>query len=82
MILAPYLNFDGQCEAAFEFYAKVFEGEITAKNRYEGAPMQFPEGYENKLMHAELIFENNRIFGSDQPGKDISHNSPLSLSFV
>jgi PhnB protein len=82
MILAPYLNFDGQCEAAFDFYAKVFNGEVTSKNKYEGAPMEFPEGYENKLMHAELVFENNRIHGSDKPGTNIAHNSSMSLSFV
>ena len=25
----PYLNFDGQCDAAFKFYAQVLGGKIT-----------------------------------------------------
>ena len=82
MKLAPYLSFDGQCEAAFEFYAKVFGGEIIARNRYEGAPMEIPEGFEQKIMHAELIFENNSIQGSDQPNINVANNSTMNLSFV
>ena len=82
MKLAPYLGFNGQCEAAFEFYAKVFSGEIVARNRYEGAPIEIPEGFEDKLMHAELVFENNCIQGSDQPEKNVANNSTMNLSFV
>lgn len=82
MKLAPFLSFNGQCEAAFEFYAKVFNGEILARNRYDGAPIEIPEGFEQKLMHAELIFENNSIQGSDQPNKNVANNSTMNLSFV
>jgi PhnB protein len=30
MQLNPYLTFDGRCEDAFKFYAKVLGGEILA----------------------------------------------------
>jgi len=82
MILAPHLVFNGQCEAAFQFYAQVFGGEIIALNRYEGSPMEVPNGFEEKLMHAELLFENNRINGSDQPELNPVKNSTMNLSFV
>jgi PhnB protein len=82
MILAPHLTFDGQCEAAFEFYAKVFGGEITSLNRYEGSPIEVPVNFDQKIMHAELVFENNSIHGSDQPEKKVANNSSMSLSFV
>ncbi len=82
MILAPHLVFNGQCEAAFEFYAQVFGGEIISLNRYEGSPIEVTAGFEEKLMHAELLFENNRINGSDQPEKNAANNSTMNLSFM
>lgn len=82
MILAPHLTFDGQCEAAFEFYATVFGGEITSLNRYEVTPIEVPASFEQKVMHAELVFENNRLHGSDQPEKKVANNSSINLSFV
>lgn len=82
MILAPHLVFNGQCEAAFEFYAQVFGGEIISLNRYEGSPIEVTAGFEEKLMHAELLFENNRINGSDQPEKNARNNSTMNLSFM
>lgn len=83
MILAPYLNFNGNCEEAFSFYAHVFEGEITTLFRFEGSPMEAPEGMEQKIMHIELLFENNRIQGADRLDiKEMPENSAMSLSFV
>jgi uncharacterized glyoxalase superfamily protein PhnB len=35
-LLNPYLHFDGRCEEAFNFYAKVLGGEIVA---------MMPQGY-------------------------------------
>jgi PhnB protein len=34
----PYLNFDGQCEAAFRFYAEVLGGTIEALFRFAETP--------------------------------------------
>ncbi len=85
MILSSYLNFNGTCEDAFRFYSTVFNGEITAINRYEGSPLEFPENYGQKVMHAEMIFENNRIQGCDILPKDgvfIDTNYKLSLNFM
>ena len=39
MQLNPYLTFDGQCEAAIKFYAKVLGGKIEAMMTYGGSPM-------------------------------------------
>jgi uncharacterized glyoxalase superfamily protein PhnB len=47
MQLNPYLTFDGRCEDAFKFYAKVLGGEIVAMIRHEGRrprPMCRPNG--------------------------------------
>lgn len=83
MILAPYLTFNGSCEDAFRFYARVFEGEITQFNRFEGSPMEIPAGMEQKIMHAEVVFENNRIMGCDNPeATEMPKNSSMMLSFM
>ena len=84
MILAPYLTFNGNCEEALKFYASVFNGEIIAISYYEGTPLVFPADYAQKVMHAELIFENNRIQACDkfQDGNSIVNNYQLSLSFM
>ena len=39
MQVNPYLTFDGQCEAAFEFYAKVLGGKIETMVTYGSSPM-------------------------------------------
>lgn len=81
MILAPYLVFDGNCEEAMEFYAQVFDGEITALNRYDNAPMNMPANYRQKIMHAEMLFESNRIQGCDVlPTEENKHGTDFSLS--
>lgn len=38
MQLNPYVIFDGQCEAAFKFYAQLLGGEIARLARYGEAP--------------------------------------------
>jgi PhnB protein len=35
-LLNPYLHFNGQCEEAFNFYAKVLGGEIIAMIPHKG----------------------------------------------
>jgi len=81
MQLIPYLTFNGNCEEALHFYETVFNGEITSVNRYEGAPMPMPPGYENKILHASLQFEGNTIMLCDaMPGSDYTPGNNYSLS--
>ncbi len=82
MILTPHLIFNGNCREAFEFYATVFGGNITNFTVYEGSPMPVLAGFEQKLMYAEMIFENNRLQGADSPNADVANNSSLNLGFM
>lgn len=83
MKLSTYLTFNGSCEEAFNFYASVFEGELSALNRYEGAPMSIAQGMEQKIMHAEVVFENNSIMGCDDlEATQMPANSALMLGFM
>ena len=56
MSLNPYLYSDGQCEEAFQFYEKCFDGKITFMMTYEGSPMagQAPPDWAKKILHAGL----------------------------
>jgi PhnB protein len=69
MQLNPYLTFNGQCEAAFEFYAKVLGGKIEAMMTYGSSPMaeQTPPGWRNKIMHARLTVGDEMLMASDAP---------------
>jgi PhnB protein len=83
MNLAPYLTFNGSCEEALNFYASVFEGELISLNRFEGSPIEIPTGMDQKIMHAEMVFEHNHIQACDDlQVKEMPANSSMSLSFV
>jgi PhnB protein len=67
MQLNPYLTFNGQCEAAFEFYEKVLGGKIEAMMPHEGSPMaeHVPPEWRSKIMHARLSVGDKILMGSD-----------------
>ena len=69
MQLNPYLMFDGQCEAAFKFYAKVLGGKIEAMMTFEGSPMaeQTPSEWRKKVMHARITVGDEMLMGTDPP---------------
>jgi PhnB protein len=66
-----YLTFDGNCEAAFEFYKSVFGTEYADINRFNEMPPQegqppIPEALGNRIMHVVLpINDHMNLFGSD-----------------
>lgn len=68
MQLNPYVIFDGQCEAAFKFYAQLLGGEIARLARYGEAPAgsgtPTPES-RDKIMHARLQVGELVLMGSD-----------------
>lgn len=67
MKIVTSLSFRGQCREAFEFYAKVLGGEITAAMPYgDGAP-DMPVGPEHRdwLMHCWLQVGDQALMGAD-----------------
>jgi PhnB protein len=70
-----YLNYDGNCKEAFDFYKSVFGGEFSYTGYYkdmppqEGIPaMTAEEG--NKIMHVSLpISKETSLMGSDAGGE-------------
>ena len=69
MQLSPYLNFNGQCEAAFKFYAQCLGGTIVTMAPYAGTPMadQVPPEWRHKIIHASLTAGDHRLMGCDSP---------------
>ncbi len=76
MKLNPYLNFDGQCEEAFNFYKKVFKAEFSGHGimRFGDIPAQegippFTDDVKNRVMHVSINIGNDILMGSDiMPG--------------
>jgi len=69
MKLNTYLNFDGQCEAAFAFYQRHLGGEFETMLRWREFPggTDVPESHRDKIMHACLIADGHMLMGCDIP---------------
>ncbi|NJC42400.1 PhnB protein [Brevundimonas alba] len=67
MKIVTSLSFPGNCREAFEFYAGVLGGEITAAYPYgEGPPeMPVPPQIKDWLMHCWLQVGDQALMGSD-----------------
>jgi PhnB protein len=77
-----YLNFNGNCLEAFEFYKSVFGGEFPYIGRYKDMPPQeggkpLSEADMDKIMHISLpISKETMIMGSDIGGEWTSCHEP------
>jgi PhnB protein len=82
MDLNPYIAFNGDCEAALNFYKDCLGGEVTNVSRYEGSPMDVPDEYKQRVLHAEYRFgAGSLIMGCDTiPPNTIPSGQNISLS--
>ncbi|WP_253271471.1 hypothetical protein [Flavihumibacter sp. ZG627] len=68
-----YLNFNGNCEEAFNFYKSVFGGEFNYLGRFGDMPpsedYKVPEADKNKVMHVSLPIGSSILMGSDTGGE-------------
>ncbi len=70
--LNVYLNFNGNCEAAFNHYKSVFGGEFDMFSRFSDMPSDeepLPDGEANKILHVSLPIGSAGclLMGSDCP---------------
>ena len=73
MQINVYLNFNGNCEEAFNFYAKLLGGKVESIDRYEGSPgAEHHPAMNNKVIHARLLVDGQVIMGSDAPPEHYS----------
>ena len=84
--IQPYLFFNGNCEAALEFYKSALDARVDMVMRYSDSPEpcqegMVPAGYENKVMHASFHVGDTPIMASDGCG-DTSAFAGFSLSLA
>ncbi|MBC7990383.1 MAG: VOC family protein [Luteimonas sp.] len=67
MKLNTYLNFDGDCRAAFEFYAQLLGGKIAMMMSFAESPGcdGMPAQALDKIMHARLVIGDDLLMGTD-----------------
>ena len=68
MKIIPSLSFQGQCREAFEFYARVLGGKITAAVPYGDMPagdMEVDARHRDWLMHCWLDVGDQSLMGAD-----------------
>lgn len=70
------LEFNGQCREAFEYYAKVLNGEIKVMNPFgDTRDTPLPPGSKpaspQRIRFARLQFGDNVIQGNDLPEEDV-----------
>lgn len=84
-----YLTFDGNCEAAFNFYKSAFGGEFMNLSSFGEMPPQegmppLPNEMKNRLMHVALPISSETILmGSDNMpgmGPEITVGNNFSVS--
>ena len=87
MAIEPYLNFDGRCEEAIEFYKKALSAEVLMLMRFSDSPEPPPAdkmapGTEDKVMHACMSIGGTNVMASDGycQGKGGFNGITLSLS--
>lgn len=82
----PYLNFNGDCEEAMEFYRSVFGGKFATFSRFGdmGSGMPLAPGEEKRILHASLpIGDHFVIMASDCPTSygevNVGNNVSISI---
>ncbi len=80
MALSIYLNFDGNCREAVEFYADVFNTEMQEIMTFDQMPPEenftVPEEIKNLVLHTHLVIKGTLVMFSDVlPGM----GSPLTM---
>lgn len=69
MRLVPYLNFNGKCKEAMDFYCKALDGKITAMFSYGESPMakDMSADSHDQIMHSALESAGATLMGADGP---------------
>ena len=80
MQISAYLVFPGNCEEAFQTYAKIFGGKIEGVFKWGGTPAEqsVPPQWKDKVMHASVRIGNDALMGVDeQPDR---YQAPKGIS--
>ncbi len=87
-IINPHINFNGNCEDAFQFYRSAFGGEFIRLVRFKEMPgmeQSFSGAEADKIMHIALQIGENTLMGNDVPeimGRDNQHENRSKISIA
>ncbi|MFE5317271.1 VOC family protein [Paenibacillus sp. NPDC056579] len=87
MSVDVYVNFNGNCREAVEFYAEAFGSEKPKMMTFGEAPPNpeypLPEEAKNLIMHTRLTISGSNVMFSDVfPGMPFTAGNNISLSVV
>jgi PhnB protein len=82
----PYLNFDGRCEEALEFYKSAIGAKVELMMRCKEAPLEpgqkLSPGSEDKILHVAFIVGDSLLMASDGYVKNAPVFKGFSLSIT
>ncbi|MGO4889913.1 VOC family protein [Anaerobacillus sp. MEB173] len=87
MSINVYLNFNGNCREAVEFYANVFETDQPQFMTFGDAPpnpdFPLPEEAKNLIMHTRININGSNVMFSDTfPGSPFVAGNNISLAVI
>jgi PhnB protein len=84
MQVQPYLNFDGRCEEALDFYRGALGAEVTMLMRYKESPEpgMISPGSEDKVLHASFRVGEAVVMASDGRCKGQPSFQGISLALT
>ena len=65
MQVIAYLNFDGNCEEALNFYQSALDGKIVGVLKAGDSPMKVDAADKDKIMHARMQLGESILYLSD-----------------
>lgn len=82
MQFIPYLNFDGQCREAFDFYAAALNGKVTSRMTFGESPMagELPSEFHGRVMHSQLESAGGILMGADGPPDTPNHKGLVNIT--
>jgi len=82
MQVVPYLGFNGQCKAAFEFYQQCLGGQIIAMFTYGETPAAGHSSAEmqDRIMHARLVAGDAVLMGGDSPTEELEEPNGICVA--
>lgn len=87
MAIEAYLNFNGNCREAVEFYSKVFDAPMQDIMSFgDGEPSEefpIPEEAKHLVMHTHLMIAGDRVMFSDTfPDRPVTMGDNINLTIT
>jgi PhnB protein len=84
MHVQPYLDFEGRCEEALEFYRKALGAEVVMLMRFKESPDpgMASAGTPDKILHAAFRIGDTTVLASDGRCQGTAHFQGISLSIT